>query len=112
MRAQLLDGSASDVLDTVRRLGFLQIDVVQPVKVRTEDAREFTCLTRDLSATGIRLVGTKRLLGKKIEVHLAGGADAPGWCFTVRILWTCPLGEDLFENGGSFLGITEETPSA
>ena len=32
MRAQLLDGSATTVLDTVRRLGFLQIDVVQPVE--------------------------------------------------------------------------------
>ena len=32
VRAQALDGSATDVLDTVRRLGFLQIDVVQPVE--------------------------------------------------------------------------------
>jgi uncharacterized protein len=32
VRAQLLDGSATDVLSTVRRLGFLQIDVVRPVE--------------------------------------------------------------------------------
>jgi len=32
VRAQALDGSATGVLDTVRRLGFLQIDVVQPVE--------------------------------------------------------------------------------
>ena len=32
VRAQALDGSAGGVLDTVRRLGFLQIDVVAPVE--------------------------------------------------------------------------------
>ncbi|HUP32280.1 MAG TPA: crosslink repair DNA glycosylase YcaQ family protein [Gaiellaceae bacterium] len=32
IRAQALDGSAAGVLETVRRLGFLQIDVVQPVE--------------------------------------------------------------------------------
>ena len=32
MRAQALDGSPTDVLETVRRLGFLQIDVVQTVE--------------------------------------------------------------------------------
>ena len=31
MRAQLLDGSATNVLDTVRRLGFLQIDPISTV---------------------------------------------------------------------------------
>ncbi len=32
VRAQALDGSATGVLETVRRLGFLQIDVVAPVE--------------------------------------------------------------------------------
>ena len=32
VRAQALDGSAKGVLSTIRRLGFLQIDVVQPVE--------------------------------------------------------------------------------
>jgi uncharacterized protein YcaQ len=31
VRAQLLDGSATDILDTVRRLGFLQIDPISTV---------------------------------------------------------------------------------
>lgn len=31
VRAQLLDGTAGGVLETVRRPGFLQLDVVQPV---------------------------------------------------------------------------------
>jgi uncharacterized protein len=32
VRAQLLDGSAQDLLSTIRRLGFLQIDVIQTVE--------------------------------------------------------------------------------
>ena len=39
VRAQLLDGSPGDVLETVRRLGFLQIDVVQPVERVVEGGR-------------------------------------------------------------------------
>ena len=31
MRAQLLDGSARDLLDTIRRLGFLQLDPISTV---------------------------------------------------------------------------------
>ena len=31
VRAQLLDGSATNVLDTVRKLGFLQIDPISTV---------------------------------------------------------------------------------
>ena len=31
MRAQLLDGSATGVLDTVRKLGFLQLDPIAAV---------------------------------------------------------------------------------
>ncbi len=31
VRSQLLDGSATDVLETVRRLGFLQIDPISSV---------------------------------------------------------------------------------
>src|SRR3954452_11826203 len=36
----------------VERRGDTRIDLIQPVKVRTEDGREFTLLSRDLSATG------------------------------------------------------------
>src|SRR5262249_31947217 len=92
-----------------------RIDFIQPVKVRTEDGREFTLLSRDLSATGIRLIGTRSLLGQKVRVlvSLPGGATArqgQGWSFLVRILWTCAVGEDLFENGGTFLEVA--VPSA
>jgi hypothetical protein len=82
-------------------------DFVHLVKVRTADGKEYTLLSRDISAAGIRLVGTRRLLGQKVSVLVPPPAPAPagaqGWAFSVRILWTCNLGDDLFENGGTFL---------
>jgi PilZ domain len=80
-----------------------RIDFIQPVKVVTEDGREFTLLSRDLSATGIRLIGTRRLLGQKVRVQIAAGGETVD--FQVRILWTCPVGDDLVENGGTFLTV-------
>jgi hypothetical protein len=81
-----------------------RVDFVQPVQVITEDNRTLTLLTRDLSATGVRLIGTHRLLGQKLRVLIpAGGAT---YTFTVRILWTCPVGDDMVENGGSFLAVS------
>jgi hypothetical protein len=63
-----------------------------------------TLLSRDLSTTGIRLVGTKRLLGQKVRVLIPNGEGAP-LDFLVRILWTCPVGDDLVENGGTFISV-------
>ncbi|MSU77620.1 MAG: hypothetical protein EXS16_05940 [Gemmataceae bacterium] len=60
-------------------------------------------MSRDLSATGVRLLGTKRLLGNKVQLTLPTGADQPPCRLLVRILWTCAVGGDLFENGGIFL---------
>ena len=82
-----------------------RLDFIQSVKVRTEDGREHTLLSRDLSSTGIRLVGTVRLLGQKVRVSFAADAGSEPSHFTVRILWTCAIGDDLFENGGSFLNV-------
>jgi hypothetical protein len=80
-----------------------RIDFVQPVKVKTEDGREYTLLTRDLSPSGIRLIGTRRLLGLKVRVSIPVADGATSWEFVVRILWTCVVGDDLVENGGTFL---------
>jgi hypothetical protein len=84
-----------------------RIDFIQPVTVITEDQRQFTLLSRDLSPTGIRLIGTRRLLGQKVRVFLPAPEGAAPWEFLVRILWTCPVGEDLVENGGSFLTVAK-----
>jgi hypothetical protein len=85
------------------RRGQARVDFVQPVKVRTEDGKEYTLLTRDLSPTGVRLVGTRHLLGQKLELLLPREEGASPYRLLVRILWTCAVGDDLFENGGSFV---------
>jgi hypothetical protein len=94
----------------VERRGQERLDFIHPVKVRTEDQREFTLLSRDLSPSGIRLLGTRRLLGQKVHVRLPG-ADGASWEFQVRILWTCPVGDDLVENGGMFLSVSPSAAS-
>jgi hypothetical protein len=75
-----------------------RIDFIHPVKVITEDNSEFTMLSCNLSATGIRMVGTRCLLGQKVRVIIS----TPTGTFDslVRILWTCPGRDGLVENGG------------
>jgi hypothetical protein len=82
-----------------------RIDFMQPVKVRTEDQREYTLLSRDLSYTGIRLIGTRRFLGQKIHVSIPSADGSTSWDFLVRVLWTCAVGDDLVENGGTFVDL-------
>lgn len=84
------------------RRGQARIDFIQPVTVRTEDGSQFTLLSRDLSTSGIRLLGTRRLLGHKVTVTVTS-KDVGPLDLVVRILWTCAIGDDLFENGGNFL---------
>jgi PilZ domain len=86
-----------------------RIDFVQQVKVYTEDGREFRVLTRDLSPTGVRLLGSRGLLGQKVRVQLPDHNGSRTCTFIVRILWSCAVGDDLFENGGSFLGMASES---
>ena len=83
-----------------------RVDFVHPVTVLTDDGRRLTLLSRDLSVTGIRLVGTQRLLGQKVRVLVPAGEGQPPTEFLVRILWTCPVGDELIENGGTFLAVT------
>jgi hypothetical protein len=91
-----------------------RIDFIQPVKVITEDGRTLTLLSRDISTLGLCLIGTSSLLGQKVRVEVPlggkGGLADPGAAgesvsFMVRILWTCAIGDDLFENGGNFLDL-------
>ncbi len=86
------------------RRGQIRSDFIEPVKVRTDDGKIWNLISRDLSTTGIRLLGTKQLLGQKVQVEVPLPDDEP-LLLTVRILWTCAVGDDLFENGGNFLAL-------
>jgi hypothetical protein len=89
------------------RRGRVRVDFIHPVKVRTEDGREYTLVSRDLSATGIRLLGTKHLLGQKVQLELPVGEGQSPCRILTRILWTCAIADDMFENGGSFLELLD-----
>jgi hypothetical protein len=112
VQQRLIRRTIRELIKHVRSSGHLKerrkqdrIDFVHPLRIEDEDGSRFTLLCRDVSATGIRLVGTKRLLGQKIRVTLPGkGSETT---FQVRILWTCAISEDLFENGGTFMRVVE-----
>jgi hypothetical protein len=87
-----------------------RVDFILPVKVQTDDHRELTLLSRDISKTGIRLIGTRSLLGQKVRVLIPRGDGAPPRCFVVRIVWTCAIGDEMFENGGNFLEVIAPQP--
>jgi hypothetical protein len=86
------------------RRGQARSDFIQPIKVRTDSGGVCQLVSRDLSTTGIRLLGTVQLLGQKVQVELPQVRGAP-LLLSVRILWTCAVGDGLFENGGSFLAL-------
>src|SRR6516225_1259187 len=54
----------------VERRGQDRSDVIQPVRVLSEDQREWHVLSRDRSTTGIRLSATRSLLGQRMRVFL------------------------------------------
>jgi hypothetical protein len=91
--------------EQVERRGHDRIDFIQPVRVVTEDQRERHLLSRDLSTTGIRLIATRSLLGQKVRLFLGEGDEACS--LVVRVLWTCSVGDDLYENGCMFLEADE-----
>jgi hypothetical protein len=103
VRQILADRSAGA---SVERRGQDRVEFVQTVTIRTEEGEELVQHTRDLSPNGIRLVGAKRLLGHKVHVLVPRPGRAP-FDFVVRILWTCAVGDGLYENGGAILEVSE-----
>ena len=79
-----------------------RISFIQPVTVETSEGETCRVLTKDISASGIRLLGSRGFLGQKLRVTVPS-VEGPNRTFVVRILWTCMVGDDLYENGGSFV---------
>jgi hypothetical protein len=88
--------------DPCERRGEDRLDIIYPVQVLTEDGRLLAFVIRNISMSGVRLLGPHRLLGQKVRV-LVSNLDGATWGVVVRILWTCPVNTDLVENGGAFL---------
>jgi PilZ domain len=84
-----------------------RFDFVHPALVKTSDNQELRFLSRDLSPTGIRLLGNRSLLGQRVQVQLAPAHGARPCTFLVRILWSCTVGDGLIENGGTFLEMAD-----
>ena len=85
-----------------------RIPFVQPTKILTAEHREIQLLSRDISPTGIRLIGTRSLQGQKVRVLIPRQDDSDGhWCFLVQILWSSQIGDNLVEHGGAFLELLD-----
>jgi hypothetical protein len=82
-----------------------RVAFLQPVVVQTA-AGEHHVLTKDISYSGIRLLGSRDLLGQKIRVTVPR-PEGNACVFIVRIVWTCRVGDELYENGGGFLDLEE-----
>jgi len=82
--------------------------VVLPIRVQMEDQRELTLLSHDLSVAGIRLIAPQGLLGQKLDIFLPKTETHKTLRLRVRILWTCAVGDGLFENGGIYLEVVED----
>jgi hypothetical protein len=85
-----------------------RVPFIQPTKILLPDHREIQLLSRDISPTGIRLIGTRNLQGQKVRVMIPRQDNGQGdWCFLVQILWSSQIGENLVEHGGVFLELLD-----
>jgi PilZ domain-containing protein len=101
---QLLGAYKKAVAQYGERREQFRFPFCRPVTVYADDGRELHLFSRDISASGIRLIGTYNLLGQRVRCHIAADdGDSPSWCFLVQILWASEAGDSLFENGGIFV---------
>lgn len=98
------------IAQQVERRHHQRFHLFLPVTVLTADQRELHLLSRDISDSGIRLIGAYQLQGQKVRLTIA--ADEPGaqpWRFLVQVLWSSEVGDHMYENGGLFVE-TESRP--
>ncbi|NBO93270.1 MAG: PilZ domain-containing protein [Planctomycetia bacterium] len=77
-----------------------RVEFFEAVSVVAEYGSSFQMITRDISATGIRLLSTRQILCQVI------GVTIQSYHFSVRIIWSYPVTDDMFEYGGKFLDVT------
>lgn len=85
-----------------------RIQIVHPVRVVTAEGRELRLLSRDISLTGLRLLGIQDLLGQKMKVFMPRTDGESPWCFLVHILWTNLVADGLYESGGVFVEVVPD----
>jgi len=89
------------------RRGSERVTFVQPVSLTLESGETHRVMSKDLSPSGIRFIGTRNLLGQKVKATLAS-PNGRSCTFSIRILWACEVGDGLYENGGIFLEMSPQ----
>jgi hypothetical protein len=112
-RVQAIHAAVHELVERYRQVSELEerreadrITFIQQVTAELPDGQTHHVLTKDISSAGIRLLGSQGLLGQKLRVTVPS-IDGPERTFVVRIMWTCMVGDDLYENGGSFVELVE-----
>jgi len=93
----------------IERRSTKRISFVQSVEVQTSDQRTLRWVTREVSLSGIRLIGNCSLQGQKVQVWIPRPDKAEEtYGFVVQILWSSEVGDGLHENGGVFVEMAPE----
>jgi len=101
---------ALDAVHVERRLQ-PRIDFVCPVQLQTEDGRVTNLVSRDISITGVRLIGTRGFQGQKVRIWIPRpDNNAERCCFLVHMLWSAGVAEGIIESGGIFLDLVDGEP--
>lgn len=97
----------------VERRNHPRLHFVCPVQVQTDDGRVLHLVSREISISGMRLLGTLGLRGQKVRVWVPRPDNSGAHCcFVLHVLWSAQVGDGLYESGGVFLELAQGAPSA